>query len=83
MLLYENGPWHVFRRLRQKLGVLYYGDSREIASSRYEITTCLWCLSVWVGAVVVLYFYLGGTSYLLMPFVLSALAVLVHRSIGK
>lgn len=82
MLLYENGPFRLLRRGREMLGVIYYDpDSNEVASAKYEITTCIWCMSVWVGAVLsVLWLLVPLVAFwVAMPFALSAMAVLVQK----
>lgn len=81
MLLHENGPFTVFRRLRERLGVTYYPDSNEVASYRYEITTCIWCLSVWVGGgIAALWWFAPHIAFwLCLPYALSAFVVLMHK----
>lgn len=46
LLIKENGPFNVFGHIRAKLGV-----DEEDGSYRYEITVCYYCLSIWVGLV--------------------------------
>lgn len=86
MLLYENGPFRALRRLRVMLGVMYYSDdSNDVASSKYEITTCVWCLSVWVGAVVGVLWLLTPvwSFWVTLPFALSAGAVVLDKLVKK
>lgn len=85
ILLRENGPFRVFRNLREALGVRYYDeDGHEIAEFKYEITTCIWCLSVWVaGALAVLWSFLPlATFWICAVFAASALAVVVDHHEG-
>lgn len=84
MLLYENGPFRAIRRARVMLGVTYYDDGDVVASSKYEITTCIWCISVWVGAVVGALWLLAPmwTYWVVLPLALSACAVIVSRLMG-
>lgn len=81
LLIYENGPFRVFRKLRERLGVVYYEDGDDVLSHKYEITTCVWCLSVWVGAMVAGLWFVAGSFALwpVMPFALSAIAVILHE----
>lgn len=78
MLLHENGPFRLFKRCRERLGVVYYPDTDDMATYRYEITVCLWCLSMWVGGAVGV-----GKSQLLLPFAYSALAILVDKCVKE
>lgn len=48
MLLSENGPFHVFYKIRQALGT-QEDDYGNTISYKYEITICVYCLSVWVA----------------------------------
>lgn len=88
MLLKENGPFNIFRRARQELGITYYPESNEIAEYKYEITVCIWCLSMWVGGFITLSYRLFGsaTSWAIIPYVLSAFSAswdrLLHRIEG-
>jgi hypothetical protein len=81
LLLYENGPFRAFRKLRERFGVVYAdADSSEVVSFQYEITTCAWCLSVWVATVVTLLQLLSSKArWLWLPFTYSAAAVIINR----
>lgn len=80
MLLFENGPFKIFRRLREKLGVVYYPNSDDVASYKYEITICIWCLSMWVGTgVTIVLLLVPWAVWLMLPFVFSASAVILNR----
>lgn len=86
MLLYENGPFRLLRRLRVMLGVTYYDDDgSDVSSSRYEITICIWCLSVWVGAAVGSLWLLAPVwaFWIVLPYALSAVAVMISQVVKK
>lgn len=86
MLLYENGPFRMLRRLRVMLGVVYYDEHDDaVATAKYEITTCIWCLSVWVGACVgVLWLLVPVWAFwIVLPYALSACAVMISQVIKK
>lgn len=82
LLAYEEGPAHLFERLRVWVGVRYDAQSQPYpATNLAEGLTCLWCNSVWVGA---LWGWLalalpGPALWLALPFALSALAILVEE----
>lgn len=85
MLLYENGPFRTFRYMREALGVEYSEfDEDKIISFRYEITTCIWCLSMWVGAGVALGLsLLPWFVWVLLPYAFSAVSVTINHKYGK
>lgn len=78
MLLNENGPFEVFRHAREMLGVQYSEfDESKVIAFKYEITTCIWCLSMWIGGFVTagLWLWPGVFAWLLLPYVFSAFSV--------
>lgn len=78
LIVYEDGPLDVFARVRRAAGVDQPGELTNLAKG----LSCLWCVSVWVGAVVALAFiqYWDGTVFrLLLPFALSGGAIAVDR----
>lgn len=81
ILIYENGPFQIFRRIRIKSGVVYVTDTDEVFSYKYELFICLWCASVWVGLVTTLLMLLWPqiAPWIFMPFALSTLAILLDR----
>lgn len=90
LLLYENGPFELLRRARKKLGVVYYDDSSEVASFKYEITVCPWCVSLWIGSAVALWLrFMGDVGlgevglWLLLPLAFSAASMLMHQVARK
>jgi hypothetical protein len=52
---HETGPFDLFGRLRDAVGVNYTADSRRVGSNELaRVFTCIWCMSVWVGWIVAL-----------------------------
>lgn len=84
MLIHENGPWRVFRRVRELLGVVYYDDdTNDVLTAKYEITTCIWCLSMWIGGAVAAVTAAHPRAYaLFIPYVYSAIAVMLDQHFG-
>lgn len=86
LLVNEAGPFDVFERLRYAAGVRY--DER---SERYGTNVvargliCVWCVSVWVGALLALGQWLapGVVGWLALPFALSAGALVVERVVAR
>lgn len=79
MLLLENGPWGLFREARVRLGVVYQDD--QVLRYRHELTVCVWCLSVWVGAAfAMLVWGLPDVAmWVMLPYVFSAAAIMLER----
>jgi hypothetical protein len=68
LLTQEDGPWLVFQKIRDRT---------------HSITTvleCVWCLSIWVAAslVIIVYFF-PEAVILFTPFAISTVAILVDR----
>lgn len=75
----EHGPYDTLDRIRHFAGVRY--DEKSEAYAIREIAKpflCLWCMSVWVGAILTL-LYRPKKFRLLYPFALSAGAILVNE----
>ena len=69
MLSYEEGPWQIFERIR--------------ARYQWEIFECVWCLSIWVAvALWIIYNFWPGVVIVLVPFALSAGAIIVEKING-
>lgn len=83
-LINENGPFSIFRRVREALGVVYDLDGYVVAW-KYEITVCIWCLSMWVGFVVAFLLMLNSMLFMwfFMPFVFSGVAGLLDTFVTK
>ena len=75
----EDGPWMVFKRLRQRaeLWCKKYRFCSELGLS--ELFSCEWCNSIWIGAVLtMLYLWLGeAVLYLALPLALSTVAIII------
>ncbi len=85
LLVNEYGPFNLLERMRYWLGVRYDEDLRRIGTNVVaEAFTCVWCLSVWVGLVlsVALYAMPVLSVWLLLPFALSAGAIVIDRLKG-
>lgn len=85
MLSYETGPLNAFTWVRELTGIAHddFGEKVAVPNSFFaELLDCVWCISVWLGFVVtvVLYFY-PVLVWVLLPFALSAGAILIERLI--
>ncbi len=69
MLSYETGPRSIFEKLRSRLG--------------WEVFECVWCLSFWIAAGLwIVYNFWPGVVIVLVPFALSAGAIIVEKING-
>lgn len=83
MIVGEEGPWHVFARIRQWVGVdsnlagVYPEDRWYV-----QVFECVWCASVWVGiALAALYSVYPWLAVMLsVPFGISAMAIVIHET---
>jgi hypothetical protein len=75
----EDGPWQMFKRFRERAGQWCnnYRFCRELGL--YELVTCEWCNSVWIGAILTgLYFWIGESIlYVLLPLALSTIVIVI------
>jgi hypothetical protein len=77
----EDGPWQMFRRLRQRADYWCqnYRFCRELGLS--ELFSCEWCNSIWIGAgLTLLYQWIGDTLlYLALPLALSTIVIVIKQ----
>jgi len=75
MFVWEDGPGGIFVIFREKI--------IKKASFLESLFSCVWCLSVWVGAIIGISAIIKKTItlYVCLPFALSALAILITEFI--
>ena len=75
----EDGPWQIFRRLRQHAEnwCKQYKFCSELGL--YELVSCEWCNSIWIGTgLTLLYLWIGDTIlYVALPLALSTVAIVI------
>jgi hypothetical protein len=75
----EDGPWFIFKRVRQRAEQWCnrYQFCRELGL--YELVTCEWCNSIWIGVgLTVVYLWIGESIlYLALPLALSTVAIII------
>ena len=75
----EDGPWMMFKRFRQRAEqwCKRYRFCRELGL--YELITCEWCNSIWIGiGLTSLYLWIGETIlYVALPLALSTVAIII------
>ena len=75
----EDGPWMMFKRFRQRAEnwCKNYRFCRELGL--YELVSCEWCNSIWIGiGVTLLYLWIGeAILYVALPLALSTVAIVI------
>ena len=83
LLCNEDGPFGIFRKLREKLGIVHYDDGQamEYPNNFFgELFGCVWCLSVWVaGGLLLAYIFLPTLAiYFSIWLSLSTISIMVN-----
>jgi len=76
MIVEEDGPGYVFRRLRAEAGVYAPGEVTFLAG----LLSCIFCVSVWAAAIL---YVTRGLRFPQWILAVSAGALLVNRAIDK
>ena len=85
VLVNEPGIFSVFQIMRDLFDV-HWGQPPEDQSNVIAgILSCVWCCSFWIGLLASIAFYYEPetTRLVLLPFAISAGAILVHRGSGQ
>lgn len=84
ILIFENGPWYIFREIRSEIGIKHDEDDfpYEIPNTSWgELFSCIVCISVWVaGGFSFLFLLSPGVALIFsLPFSISAVALLIDK----
>lgn len=73
----EQGPGRLLHKIRDRVGAYELGNDDEPITSLGRLFACMWCMSVWVGATLVV---IAITPFwiLTIPFALSAIAIAMN-----
>lgn len=90
MLNSLDGPGHIFDRFRYWIGIRPDEHSRPVATNwRAEAVLCFYCLSMWIGTLVMLLLAAGWllgqitvAVFLLLPFAMSGGAIFLKKWAG-
>lgn len=82
LLVNENGPFDAFARFRYLVGVRY--NAKDVAYGTNimgDLFACVWCLSFWVGLILMIAYSYYPTQTILacLPFALSTGAIALNR----
>lgn len=79
----EKGPYNILGRLRKLSGVTYDKNNGSYypTNTLSELVLCIWCLSPWIAAILVILYYFFGVTvvWVCLPFALSAAAIIVDK----
>lgn len=86
LVVHERGPFDVFQRARARVGFQHDADGHVTAAPETligGILGCLWCASIYVGAIATLCAFLWPdvAFWLALPFALSAAAIGFERMV--
>lgn len=72
MIVWEDGPFEIFPKVNTFMSNWKFFD---------DLFSCVWCLSVWIGAILTLSAIIDKTVtiYLMLPFAFSAIAILLEQ----
>lgn len=73
LLIYDDGPWAVFARLRARVGVGRPGEVTWLA----QLFSCPWCLTIWTATAA--WFLWALHPWLVLIPAGWAIAILSHR----
>jgi hypothetical protein len=81
LLVWEDGPFEVFAKLRHRLGVRYNNMNMAYGTNWLaKGVVCPACASVWFGFFWAVLYLLWQPAWMLaLPFALSALAIVIER----
>lgn len=84
MLVREAGPFFIFKKIRELTGITHDPDGNvlRVPDTFFAgLLSCIWCTSVWVGAILTLafYFFADITFWGSTVFSLSAGAIAYDR----
>lgn len=77
-LVYEAGPWDCLIWLRTKTGIAHDDTGQPIAWPDGNVLSCVWCLSPWVAAGLLL-----APITVMVVFAVSTVAILIEERLLK
>jgi hypothetical protein len=81
LLVSEDGPFDVFVHVRRAVGAERPGELTGLAT----LFTCVWCMSVWIGALLAVAVTTGGDTvrYGLLALSASTIAITLDGFVRK
>lgn len=76
----QAGPFGLLLKFRKIVGVRFNERSEPYgANSLADGILCIYCNSLWIGIILTLLYMIGMPMYILLPFALSAGAIVLSR----
>jgi hypothetical protein len=84
LLASEDGPFAVFERIRQAVGVAYDDYGNPVSKNEpAKAIVCIWCISIWLAVALAFLYWLASSLaiWCALPFALSVGAILIDEII--
>jgi len=83
LLVNEDGPLDMLVKFRSFIGIEWDAQSEPYGTNFIaEAFTCVWCLSIWIGAVVAIFVTPTLIWYPAYALALSAAAIIIEETIN-
>ncbi len=83
LLVNEDGPLDMLVKFRSFIGIEWDAQSEPYGTNFIaEAFTCVWCLSIWIGAVVAIFIAPTIAWYPVYALALSAAAIIIEETIN-
>lgn len=79
----EDGPFDLLVKFRSFIGIKWNAQSEPYGTNFLaEAFTCVWCLSIWIGALMAIFIAPSITWYPVYVLALSAAAIMIEETIN-
>lgn len=83
LLANEEGPFDVFEKFRDLIGVRYDENSERYGTNVVaDAFTCVWCLSIWIGFIVAIYQANTVIDWAFRALALSTVAIIIEEMVN-
>jgi len=84
LLVQENGPFHIFRWMRERFGIIHDDEDNVVGIPHTffgELLSCVWCSSIWVAIFlgIVILVIPSWSLKIAMVFAFSTIAVMIEK----
>lgn len=83
LLANEEGPFDVFEKFRDLIGVRYDENSERYGTNVVaDAFTCVWCLSIWIGFIAAIYQANTVIDWAFRALALSTVAIIIEEMVN-